>query len=52
MVELASDDEGQALPAEFVDDGEDAEFPIIVGAPLDKIVSPDMAYCAAIRMRR
>lgn len=43
MVELVSDDEGQALPAEFVDDGEDAEFPTIVGASLNEIVRPDMA---------
>ena len=43
MVELSGDDQREALTAEFVDDGEDAEFPTIVGAPLDEIVGPDMA---------
>jgi hypothetical protein len=40
MVELSGNDQRQALPAEFVDDGEDVEFPAIVGATLDEVVCP------------
>ena len=42
VVELARDDQRQAFPAGFVDDGQDPELAPVVGASFDEVVCPDM----------
>ena len=42
MFELARNDERQAFPAGLVDDGQDPELATVMGASLDKVISPYM----------
>ncbi|CAH0357342.1 hypothetical protein SPH9361_04992 [Sphingobium sp. CECT 9361] len=40
MLKLSRDDERQALPAGFVDNGQDTELAAIVRPTLDEVVGP------------
>ena len=42
VLELAGDDQCETFPTGFVDDGEDAELPTIMGAALNEVIGPDM----------
>ena len=42
MLELARNDEREALPAVLVDDGKDPELAPIVSAPLNEVIGSDV----------